>query len=78
MKTFSDWMEGRQDTQFGSFMRDGKRYNCVYDPSDFKKGKGHLVRYFRNEPMRMSFYRAPDEARAKTVLPLQEPKKDEK
>jgi len=71
-----EWMEEESQTQFGSFVKDGQRYNCVYDPKDFKKGKGYLVSYFRKEPMRMSFYQAPDQARAKTILPFQMPKKD--
>lgn len=71
MKTFLEWMEGQGDLKFGSFMRDGKRYNCAYDPDEFKKGKGYLVRFSRTDPMCLSFYHVKDTARAKTILPLQ-------
>lgn len=56
--------------EFGSFVRNGKRYNCVYDPTQFKKGKGYLVRYDSKNPLATNFYKAPDSCRAKLIESL--------
>lgn len=55
---------------FGSFIRGGKQYNCVYQEDSFKKGKGYKVRYDKTTPKIQNFFYATDTAYTKKILPF--------
>lgn len=56
---------------FGSFIRNGKRYNCAYEKDSYKKGKGFKVKYWSDRPNATNFYNCDSTCYTKNILPLQ-------